>query len=60
LEAFIRNLSAADLKNWLVRTDNYIPNYGWLLVGLVFLSIIVGCLCKLSNAQDAKRTGIKA
>jgi len=60
LEDFIRNLSVADIQNWLSRTDNYIPNYGWLLIGVVLLSLLVGCLCKISNSQDAKRTGIKA
>ncbi|EDQ91931.1 uncharacterized protein MONBRDRAFT_31368 [Monosiga brevicollis MX1] len=58
VEKFLRNLSVDDILNWALRTDAYIPNYGWLLIGLGVLALLIGLLCHCSNKKDSGR-GIK-
>ncbi|EGD80926.1 hypothetical protein PTSG_01510 [Salpingoeca rosetta] len=51
-EDFLKNASFNDLKEWALRTDAYIPNWGWLLVGLGVLIILISLCCCLSNRMD--------
>jgi disintegrin and metalloproteinase domain-containing protein 10 len=54
LENFLKNLSLEDVKNWLLRTDAYIPNYGWLAIAFGVLILLIVCCCCISNRCDAK------
>jgi len=54
IENFLKGVSLNDIKDWALRTDAYIPNYGWILVGVGILIVLVSLCCCISNKQDAK------
>jgi hypothetical protein len=60
LEEFLRGISVDNALSWAQSTDFLIPNYAWLLVGVALLACVVVALCRISDANDAKRRNISA
>eukprot|EP01147_Barroeca_monosierra_P006720 gene6722-354_t len=52
IEDFLKNLTFDDLKEWATRTDAYIPNWAWLVIGFVLLCLLIAGCCALSNRMD--------